>query len=127
MTFDEIKQRVDQLAAGFIELGLKRGDRIGIWAPNNSHWFLTFFAAARAGLVSVGLNPAYKQQEIEFCLKKAKIKAIIAPEGFRAQNYYNTLNEIVPELKDSKIGSLKSQNVSDLKYVIIDAVNRKLP
>lgn len=127
MTFAEVKQKIDQLAAGFIDLGLERGDRIGIWAPNNSHWYLTFFAAARAGLVSVGLNPAYKQNEIEYCLKKAKIKAVIAPEGFRKQNYYKILTEIVPELNDSKFGDLKSRNVSELKYIIIDAPDRKLP
>lgn len=127
MTFNEVKEKADQLAAGFQELGLKRGDRLGIWAPNNSHWFLSFYAAARAGLVTVGLNPFYKTHEIEYCLKKAKVKALVAPEVLDNQNYYDVLKTICPELNDSQ-GSvhLKSKNLTDLSYVIIDS-NKKLP
>lgn len=114
------------MAAGFRQLGLKQGDRVGILAPNNSHWYLTMMAAARCGLVSVGINPAYQTPEVEYCLKKVGIKAIVAPEGFKTQNYYEIVKNCAPELSVSKPGQLVSKNLPNLTAVIIDT-DKKLP
>ena len=70
-SYVEIKQEVDQLAAGLLELGLMPGDRVGIWGPNTHEWYLTQFAAAKAGLVLVNINPAYQTSELQYCLNKA--------------------------------------------------------
>src|SRR5215813_6548988 len=59
-TYCELKERVDQFAAGLIALGLEPGDRLGIWSPNNAEWVVTQFAAAKAGLILVNINPAYR-------------------------------------------------------------------
>ena len=67
-SYGEFKQRVDTLAAAFLALGLAPNDRIGIWAPNCSEWALTQFASAKAGLILVNLNPAYRAHELEFSL-----------------------------------------------------------
>src|SRR3979490_1404486 len=69
-TYTEFKQRVDALAAGLLALGLSPGERIGIWAANCSEWALTQFATAKAGLILVTLNPAYRAGELEFSLNK---------------------------------------------------------
>ncbi len=69
-SYAELKHRVDLLAGGLISLGLKPGDRIGIWAPNCAEWAVTQFASAKAGLILVNINPAYRLAELEFCLKK---------------------------------------------------------
>lgn len=121
MTYTEVKERADQLAAGFIELGLKRGDRIGIWAPNCSSWYVTMFAAARLGLVTCALDPEYKAREVEYCLKKANVKILVTADGYGFQNYYKSLREIFPELDSSKIGELNSKSVPSLKSVIVDS------
>ena len=65
-SYAELKQRVDLLAAGLLSLGLKPGDRIGIWAPNCAEWAVTQFASAKAGLILVNINPAYRLSELEF-------------------------------------------------------------
>ena len=57
-SWGELGRRVDDLAAGLMTLGLERGDRVGIWSPNNSEWALMQFATAKAGLVLVNVNPA---------------------------------------------------------------------
>ena len=69
-TFSQIKEEAEALAAGFLELGLEPGDRVGIWGPNTHQWFVTQFAAAKAGLVLVNINPAYQTAELAYCLNK---------------------------------------------------------
>src|SRR5262245_36191561 len=69
-TYGELARRVDDLAAGLLALGLEPGDRVGIWSPNNAEWVLTQFATAKAGLILVNVNPAYRRAEIEYALNK---------------------------------------------------------
>src|ERR1700693_3642015 len=68
-SFAEFDREVEQVARGLIACGLALGERIGIWAPNCAEWVLTMFAAARAGLVLVNLNPAYGTMELDFALR----------------------------------------------------------
>ncbi|HXQ84403.1 MAG TPA: AMP-binding protein, partial [Xanthobacteraceae bacterium] len=70
LSYGELRQAVDKLAAGLLTLGLQPGDRIGIWSPNNSEWVLTQFATAKAGLILVNINPAYRIAELEYALNK---------------------------------------------------------
>src|ERR1700722_7067306 len=63
-TFAELDREVERAARGMIACGLKPGERIGIWAPNRVEWVLTMFAAARAGLILVNINPAYRSMEL---------------------------------------------------------------
>src|SRR3954470_237456 len=69
-SYGELKARVDALAAGLLALGLEPGDRIGIWAPNCAEWVVTQFATAKAGLIQVNINPAYRLAEAEYALNK---------------------------------------------------------
>ncbi|CAD6998221.1 acyl-CoA synthetase family member 2, mitochondrial-like [Ceratitis capitata] len=123
-TFRSLLEDVDRVAAGLLKLGLKQGDHVGIWAPNNMHWYLTMLGAARAGLVSVGINPAFQGPEVDYCLKKVKVKAVIMPETFKTQNFYEIIKSICPELPHSVDGRINSANLPHLKHVIIDTPNR---
>ena len=69
-SWHQLKQRVDALAAGLMALGLEPGARIGIWSPNNAEWAVTQFATAKAGLILVNINPAYRVTELEYALNK---------------------------------------------------------
>ena len=71
LSYDELARRVDTLAAGLLALGLMKGDRIGIWSPNNLQWILTQYATARIGLILVNINPAYRLSELEYALNKS--------------------------------------------------------
>ena len=83
-SWGELGRRVDDLAAGLLSLGLQPGDRVGMWAPNRSEWTLTQFATAKAGLVLVNVNPAYRRSELEYAMNKVECKALVlAPALWR--------------------------------------------
>lgn len=93
LTFSEVLRRADRFAAGLMKLGLNRGDRLAIWAPNDIEWMISFMAAGRAGLVLVAINPAYQMEELVYCLQKVGVKAVISPMNFKTQDYPRMLLE----------------------------------
>ena len=117
-TYAEFKLRVDALANGLIERGLEPGDRIGIWSPNNSEWVVTQFATAKAGLILVNINPAYRLTELEYALTKAGCKALILADKFKSSDYIAMLRDLAPELDDAMPGDLKAARLPDLRLVI---------
>jgi fatty-acyl-CoA synthase len=117
-TWTEFAGRVDALAAGFLALGLERGARIGIWSLNRPEWTLTQFAAAKAGLILVTINPAYRLSELEFALAKVGCAAIVAATAFKTSNYMEMLNTLLPELAASQPGDLHAVKLPALRAVI---------
>lgn len=117
-TWTEFAERVDALAAGFLALGLERGQRIGIWSLNRPEWTLTQFAAAKAGLILVTINPAYRLSELEFALRKVGCKAIVTATVFKTSHYIEMLNTLLPELSGAKPGKLNAARLPDLRMVI---------
>ncbi|MCJ9702845.1 MULTISPECIES: AMP-binding protein [unclassified Bradyrhizobium] len=117
-TWREFAERVDALAAGFLALGLERGQRIGIWSLNRPEWTLTQFAAAKAGLILVTINPAYRLSELEFALRKVGCAAIVTATAFKTSNYMEMLNTLLPELASAKPGQLQAARLPDLRIVI---------
>ena len=93
-TYAELKQRVDALAAGLVALGLKPGERIGIWSPNNAEWALTQFATAKAGLILVNINPAYRLVEAEYVLNKVGCRALVIATQFKSSDYVAMTNQL---------------------------------
>ncbi|XP_076352385.1 medium-chain acyl-CoA ligase ACSF2, mitochondrial-like isoform X1 [Tachypleus tridentatus] len=118
-TFLETNEETDQLAASFLELGLRPGERLAIWSTNCYEWVLTQLAAAKAGLVLVNINPAFMPSELEYCLNKTSCKALIAGESFRKQDYFQQLCSVVPEIISSKPGQIKSSRCPDLHTVVM--------
>ena len=117
-TYRELKERVDTFAAGLLALGLKRGDRIGIWSPNNAEWVLAQFATAKAGLILVNINPAYRVAELEYALNKAGCVALITAAQFKSSDYLAMLRELAPELRTAVPGNLHASRLPELRLVI---------
>ncbi|XP_033225375.1 medium-chain acyl-CoA ligase ACSF2, mitochondrial isoform X2 [Belonocnema kinseyi] len=111
LTYSEALRRANILAAGLRKLGLRKGDCIGLWGPNDMEWFIAYVAAVRAGLIMVGINPAYQQVELEFCLKKVQLQAVIAPEVFRMKNYASMLLEAKTNCPALKHLIIYSENI----------------
>jgi fatty-acyl-CoA synthase len=103
-TWGELGRRVDDLAAGLMTLGLERGDRVGIWSPNTSEWTLAQFATAKAGLVLVNVNPAYRRAELEYAMNKVECKVLILAPALKTSNYLEIVEDLV---KDKKLPHLK--------------------
>ena len=117
-TYRELKERVDTFAAGLLALGLKRGDRIGIWSPNNAEWVLAQFATAKAGLILVNINPAYRVAELEYVLNKAGCVALTTAAQFKSSDYLAMLRELAPELRTAVPGNLHASRLPELRLVI---------
>ncbi|CAC5408960.1 ACSF2 [Mytilus coruscus] len=119
-TFEQLLEETDQLAAGLLELGIKRGDRVGIWGPNSIEWILTQYATARAGIILVNINPLYRPDELQYALKKVGCRALIMAEELKGQNYYDIVFQLVPELARADSGGhIQSHLLPDLKRVIM--------
>jgi len=114
----ELQRRVDDFAAGLLALGLNRSERIGIWSPNNAEWVVTQFATAKAGLILVNINPAYRVTELEYALNKAGCSALITAARFKSSDYLAMLGELAPELATASPGRLHAARLPQLRLVI---------
>lgn len=117
-SYGEYRQQVDRLAAGFLAIGIKTGDRVGIWAPNCAEWCLTQFATAKIGAIMVCINPAYRLYELEYALQKVQCKALVTAESFRGSDYIGMLEQLAPELRDCEPGQLHASRLPHLTTVI---------
>jgi fatty-acyl-CoA synthase len=119
LSYGEMRSHVDKLAAGLLTLGFEPGERIGIWSPNNSEWVLTQFATAKAGLILVNINPAYRVTELEYALNKVGCKALILAEKFKTSDYIGMLRELAPELDRAAPGKLEAARLPTLRSVVL--------
>ncbi len=118
LTYLQLRERVDTLACGLLRLGLEPGDRIGIWSPNNLEWALTQFATAKAGLVLVNINPAYRRSELEYALEKVGCKALVLAPQFKGTDYLAMVADLAPELATAQPGALRSTRLPSLRTVV---------
>lgn len=93
-TFSELGVEIDQFAAGLIGRGIRKLDRVGIWAPNCAEWVITQYATARIGAILVNINPAYRSQELDFVLRNSEMKLLVSAVTFRNSDYKAMLSEI---------------------------------
>src|SRR6185312_9971160 len=107
-TYRELGERVDAFAAGLIALGLEPGERVGIWSPNNAEWVITQFATAKAGLILVNVNPAYRLAEADYALNKVECRALITADSFKTSDYVGMLRELMPEIGRAAPGELRA-------------------
>ena len=103
-TFAQLDREVERVARGMLACGLRPGERIGIWAPNCAEWLLTMFGAARAGLILVNINPAYRSTELEFALRLVDCRALVFARHFKSSDYAVMLDSLIPELRCSRAG-----------------------
>ena len=117
-SYGELKAKVDAFAAGLLALGLTPGDRVGIWSPNNAEWVITQFATAKAGLILVNINPAYRLSELDYALNKVGCKALVTADSFKSSDYVGMLSELAPEIDRSAPGKLRSKRLPHLTTLI---------
>jgi fatty-acyl-CoA synthase len=117
-TWRELHIRAEAFAAGLLALGLEPGDRVGVWSPNRAEWALTQFACAKAGLILVTINPAYRLSEVEYTLNKVEVKALVAAETFKTSDYAAMIETLAPEIAAGPPGRLRAARLPHLKSVI---------
>jgi fatty-acyl-CoA synthase len=96
-SWKEFANEIEAFAAGLQELGLRKGDRVGIWSPNRVEWLVTQFATARLGLVLVNVNPAYRLAELEYALRVSGCRAIVSAQEMKTSKYLEMLQTVRPQ------------------------------
>ncbi len=118
-TYRQLNEAAERFAAGLLKLGLEPGERVGIWSPNRYEWVVTQFATAKAGLVLVNINPAYRISELEFALNKVGCRALVLAPNFKNSDYIGMLRQIAPEIDSSGAGRLHSARLPTLRTLIL--------
>nr|WP_281400411.1 AMP-binding protein [Actinomadura namibiensis] len=95
-TYDQLAAEVDAVALGLLDLGVGKGDRVGIWAPNCAEWMFVQYATAKIGAVLVTINPAYRVHELEFVLNQAGIRTLVAAPAFKTSDYAAMIEQVRP-------------------------------
>jgi fatty-acyl-CoA synthase len=117
-TYKQFNERVDALAKGLLYIGIKPGDKVGIWAKNVPDWTTIMFATAKIGAVLVTINTSYKPAEVEYLLKDSDISTLFLVDGYRDSDYVEIMFELIPELKEQARGELKSEKFPFLKNLV---------
>ena len=118
-TYKELQLQVNKCAKSLLACGLKKGDRVGIWAPNRSEWTVLQFAAAKVGVILVNINPSYRNREVKYALQQSGCKLLVLAEKFKTSFYTQMILDILPELQNSAFGQLYSEELPELKMTVV--------
>ena len=120
LSWYDLQRRSDEVAAALLALGIRRGNRVGIWAPNRVEWLLVQFGTARIGAILVNINPAYRSSELEYALNKVRCRALIMARSLKSSDYLGILKGLAPELDQPGAEPLlESRRLPHLKRVIV--------
>ncbi|MCA9182467.1 MAG: AMP-binding protein, partial [Planctomycetales bacterium] len=117
-TWSAFNQEVDRVSRALLASGLQHGDHFGLWATNIPQWVLLQFATARIGIVLVTINPSYRSNELAYTLQHSRVRGLALIDHHKANDYFASLQEAVPDLADSRAGQLESHQFPQLKTVI---------
>jgi fatty-acyl-CoA synthase len=95
-TYRELSDDVTAVALGLAGLGVRKGDRVGIWSPNRAEWTLVQYATAKLGAILVNINPAYRVHELEYVLNQAGVTTLVAAREFKTSMYAEMIEEVLP-------------------------------
>jgi fatty-acyl-CoA synthase len=117
-SYRQLREEVDRCARALIGLGVEKGQRVGIWAPNCAEWTIVQFATSKLGAILVNINPSYRLTEVQYALRQSGCAwAVIAPE-FKTSDYTAMIHELAPELAGSRPGALAAAQLPELRGVI---------
>jgi len=118
LTYAELNERANDMAAGLVSMGLIPGDRVGVWAPNCWEWTVTQFATAKAGLILVNINPAYRLSELEYVLNKVGCAALVLADRFKTSDYVDMVRSLAPESERADAGALHAERLPHLRWLV---------
>src|SRR5579859_2466234 len=117
-TYRQLQAACDRFARGLLALGIQKGDRVGIWSPNQAEWVIAQFATPKIGAILVNVNPAYRVHELEYALRQSGCSALIIGPPFKTSDYASLLREVCPELDRWRPGKLRAERLPELRTVI---------
>ncbi|MDR2389777.1 MAG: AMP-binding protein [Tannerellaceae bacterium] len=118
LSWKTFNERVDRMAKGMLAIGISKGTHVGLWATNVPDWLTFLFAGAKIGAVLVTVNTNYKQSELEYLVKDADLHTLCITEGVFDGNYLDMVYTMLPELKNSQRGFLKSKRFPSMRNIV---------
>ena len=118
-TYREFLRHVNQLAKGFLKLGLKKGEHLALWAPNRTEWVITQFALAKTGVVLISVDMNCQLQQLEYLLKQSDSRSLVMAEGLKKSESVEMVQRLCPEIKDSAAGQLRGGALPELKNLVV--------
>jgi fatty-acyl-CoA synthase len=115
----DLRRHADEVAAGLLALGVRRGDRVGIWAPNRPEWLFVQFGTARIGAILVNINPAYQRHELDYALNKVECKVLVMARSLKSSDYVGMIRALAPEIDAPAANGLNAPKLPHLKHVIL--------
>jgi fatty-acyl-CoA synthase len=117
-TYAQLGEQVDRAARALMALGVKKSERVGMWAPNCAEWAITQFATAKLGAILVNINPSYRVHEVRYALTQSGCAYLVTAPRFRTSDYTAMLYELAPELRGAGPGRLAAASLPELRAVI---------
>jgi fatty-acyl-CoA synthase len=117
-SYRQLQEQVDRCARGLLALGIKKGERVGIWAPNRAEWVMTQFATSKIGAILVNINPAYRLHEVEYALTQSGCSTLVIAPSFKSSDYTAMLYELAPELHTAEPGRLRGGRLPELRLIV---------
>jgi len=117
-TYKEFQQKINDCARALLAIGIKKGDRVGVWAPNCAEWTIVQFATSKIGAIQVNINPSYRIHELAYALNQSGCVCVITATQFKTSEYTKMLYELAPELKACQPGALVCEKLPSLKTVV---------
>ena len=125
LTYKELDEATDKIAKGLIQIGIKKGDHVSMWAPNVPEWILLLFATAKMGAVLVTVNTLYRSAELEYLLRQSDTTTLVLVNGYKGIDYVETLHDVLPELKEHpEEKEINSDKLPMLKKIIFVGENK---
>jgi fatty-acyl-CoA synthase len=97
-TYVQFNDAVDVVARGLLDVGLEVGERVGMWSPNSYEWLLFQYATAKAGIILVNINPAYRTSELEYAMNQSGCRMLIAAPSFKTSDHVAMIDQVRPDL-----------------------------
>src|SRR5262245_46952172 len=117
-TYRQLRDEVDRCARALMAVGVDKGQRVGIWAPNCAEWTITQFATAKLGAILVNINPSYRLNELQYALRQSGCAWLVTAPRFKTSDYTGMIHDLVPELAGSEAGGLRSTAFPNLRGVV---------
>jgi len=118
-SYRQFQSLSNQLAKGFLKLGLRRGEHLALWSPNRCEWIITQFALAKIGVVLVSVDTNAQAHQLEYILKQSDASSLIMAEGVKGSEYIDMIHQLCPEVKEAKPGQLNCRTLRELKNIIL--------
>ena len=127
LSYRELLEKTEEIAKGFMALGVQRGDHVSVWTTNIPEWVYMQFGLGMIGAVLVTVNTNYKSNELEYILNQSDSTCLVLMEEYRDTNFYKTTREVIPELDTAKPGKLSAPKLPNLKNVIYIGSRKETP